>query len=635
MGDRLPKVFISYSWDDENHKEWVLNFATRLKNDGINVILDQWHAKPGDQLPEFMERAVKDSQFVLCICTPGYKKKSEKRGGGAGYEGHIITGEMFTHRNQRKFIPILRSGKWKGAAPSWMIGKVYIDLFGNPYSEKNYKELLMTLQGKNRKAPSVEKFTTVKSGDDDENFEFVNREIELGTLEKFYDSYWQCALVSAPTGYGKSRLLQRLIDRVQENDGLKKKWNYRYIDLAVCKNPENIIDYLWEEICGDKRTDSYTEEEKLKDVCREILDGMSKPVGRGPARGVLLMIDSIENVRPSDTAWFAQVFHEIITGSYIDYERNQVAFPVRLILSGTNTESFWKEYKKWEISSGRKRFLRAPQTLALSAFKKIHVEELISRRTNRKFEIGQETIEDIADKLLYLSGGHPGVINGIMDDLFEINLRGYDDYLRDNRKKLVKKYVSMVAQKILRHFPSPKDQKDIKTICTFRLIDLKTLNKLQAEGLTTSNANINLLGLLCENKILKPPSPEKLFYHDDIIRRILHLDLAFKDDKDNNHVQKTHKCAKTLYCDLIDINRENYSIHYFFVEWLFHALQITVLDGDAIASEWKSLLSKIRSESVPVEDQIRVIREKLESDSEVKYLYRDRFGRDDFSLLFN
>jgi hypothetical protein len=633
MSKRPPKVFISYSWDDEDHKEWVEKFASCLKKDGIHVILDQWNVVPGDQLPAFMERAVKHSKYVLCLCTPGYKKKSEKRRGGVGYEGHIITAEMFDG-NQRKFIPILRNGEWKKAAPSWMSGKVYIDLRGNPYDVKDYQALLMTLQGKSTKTASAEKQAQEDNANDDKNFEFVNREIELGTLEKFYDSYWQTALISAPTGYGKSRLLLRLLDKIQEKDGLKKKWNCCYIDLASCKNPENIVDYVWARICG-KRTGSYTDEEKLKDVCREILDNMSKPVGKGPARGVLLILDSIECVQSVDTDWIFRVFHGVIIGSYIDYERNQVAVPVRLIVSGTSAEAFWKEYKKWETTSKQRRFLRAPQTLTLSAFKKIHVEELISRRAKDRFEIGQETIEDIADKLLYLSGGHPSVINGIMDDLFKVNLRGYDDYLRENRRKLVKKYVSVAAQKILRHFPLLKDQKDIKTICTFRLIDLKTLNKLQMEGLTTANANISLLGQLCEEKILKLPSAEKLFYHDDIIRRILYLDLAFKDDKDIQHVQKTHECAKTLYCDLIDINRGNYSIHYFFVEWLFHTLQIAALNVDAIVSEWKFLLSKIQADSVPLDDQLRVIKEKLDSDNEVRYLYRDRFGNDNFSLLLD
>jgi hypothetical protein len=37
------KVFISYSRDREEHKAWVLTFANRLRNDGIDTILDQIH----------------------------------------------------------------------------------------------------------------------------------------------------------------------------------------------------------------------------------------------------------------------------------------------------------------------------------------------------------------------------------------------------------------------------------------------------------------------------------------------------------------------------------------------------------------------------------------------------------------
>jgi hypothetical protein len=144
---------------------------------------------------------------------------------------------------------------------------------------------------------------------------------------------------------------------------------------------------------------------------------------------------------------------------------------------------------------------------------------------------------------------------------------------------------------------------------------------------------MSLVGSLREHKILKSPKPEKFFYHDDIIRRILYLDLSFRNDKDNDHVQKTHKCAKDLYCKLIGDNHN--TIHYFFVEWLFHSLQISTLDTDAICLEWKSMLSKIEPVSLPLEDQMCAIREMLEGDSEVRYLYRDRFGVEDFSPLFD
>lgn len=154
---RMPKAFISYAWENDEHRNWVRLFAERLRNDGVEVILDQWHLAPGDQLPEFMERSIRENDFVLIICTPRYREKSDKRTGGVGYEGDIITSEVFTKGNQRKFIPILREGNWNEAAPSWLLGKYYIDLRGKKYSEDNYNDLLVTLHNLRIQAPPVGK----------------------------------------------------------------------------------------------------------------------------------------------------------------------------------------------------------------------------------------------------------------------------------------------------------------------------------------------------------------------------------------------------------------------------------------------------------------------------------------------
>jgi hypothetical protein len=118
----MPKAFISYSWDDASHKTWVREFATRLRNDGIETILDQWHSAPGEQLPAFMEQAVRDNDFVLIVCTPKYRAKFDNRTAGVGYEGDIIQGEVFVKSNHRKFIPILRRGTWEEVAPSALLG---------------------------------------------------------------------------------------------------------------------------------------------------------------------------------------------------------------------------------------------------------------------------------------------------------------------------------------------------------------------------------------------------------------------------------------------------------------------------------------------------------------------------------
>lgn len=153
----MSKAFISYSWDSDEHKEWVRTLAIRLRSDGVETVLDQWHLIPGDQLPAFMEKAIRESDYVLIVCTPHYKEKSERRLGGVGYEGDIITGQVLTTRNERKFIPILRNGKWIDAAPTWLVGKYHVDLRKEPYYESHYLDLITTMLGTREQSPPVRK----------------------------------------------------------------------------------------------------------------------------------------------------------------------------------------------------------------------------------------------------------------------------------------------------------------------------------------------------------------------------------------------------------------------------------------------------------------------------------------------
>ena len=153
--NHVPKVFVSYSWEDNKHKAWVADLCQRLRRDGVDVTLDKWHAVPGDRLPLFMERAVRENQFVLVVCTPMYKQKADGRQGGVGYEGDVITGEVMNRRIERKFIPILRRGEWREAAPSWIAGVNYIDLSDRSRVEDGYGSLLRVLHGELELAPPI------------------------------------------------------------------------------------------------------------------------------------------------------------------------------------------------------------------------------------------------------------------------------------------------------------------------------------------------------------------------------------------------------------------------------------------------------------------------------------------------
>lgn len=48
-----------------------------------------------------MEESVTSADYVLIICTPTYKKKADDRIGGIGYEGHIISDDLYSRRNER------------------------------------------------------------------------------------------------------------------------------------------------------------------------------------------------------------------------------------------------------------------------------------------------------------------------------------------------------------------------------------------------------------------------------------------------------------------------------------------------------------------------------------------------------
>lgn len=154
--DSTPTVFISYSWESDEHKQWVVDLAARLRANGINVILDHWELTPGNETTYFMEQNVIHSNFLLLVCTPTYAKKANKREGGVGYEAMIITRQLAQQVRQCKFIPVLREGNFDDSAlPVWLGSKMGIDLRGNPYSPREYEKLIRTLHNANVKAPPI------------------------------------------------------------------------------------------------------------------------------------------------------------------------------------------------------------------------------------------------------------------------------------------------------------------------------------------------------------------------------------------------------------------------------------------------------------------------------------------------
>lgn len=144
-----PKIFISYSWTNPVHEDWVINLAERLVSDGVDVVIDKWNLKEGQDKFNFMETMVKskDIQKVLIILDKKYSEKAEQRAGGVGTETQIISPKIYGDVSQEKFIPIVSEKDENGNAyvPTYLEGRIYIDLSEQDKFEENYESLLRNI----------------------------------------------------------------------------------------------------------------------------------------------------------------------------------------------------------------------------------------------------------------------------------------------------------------------------------------------------------------------------------------------------------------------------------------------------------------------------------------------------------
>jgi hypothetical protein len=141
-----PRVFISYSHDSQEHKDWILQLATRLVANGVDVILDQWDLRLGSDLPLFMEKGLSEAQRVLAICSDNYVTKANAGRGGVGYEKMILTAQLMENIDAVRIIPVIRSNITH-KLPTFLSSRLYVDFRDDAAYEAKYAELLRDIHG--------------------------------------------------------------------------------------------------------------------------------------------------------------------------------------------------------------------------------------------------------------------------------------------------------------------------------------------------------------------------------------------------------------------------------------------------------------------------------------------------------
>ncbi len=142
----VPRVFVSYSHDSQPHKKWVLDLAVRLRNSGVDAILDQWELQPGDDIPHFMERNLAVADRVIMVCTEKYVQKANAGTGGVGYEKMIVTSDLMKSIDSNKVVPIIRQAGTHDV-PVFLKSKLFIDFSLDADLEFSFDELVRALVG--------------------------------------------------------------------------------------------------------------------------------------------------------------------------------------------------------------------------------------------------------------------------------------------------------------------------------------------------------------------------------------------------------------------------------------------------------------------------------------------------------
>ncbi len=111
--EKHPKVFISYSHDSPTHADRILTFADRLGLTASRRFSTEYNPNPPEGWPRWMDRQIRDADFVLMVCTETYYKRvmgEEEPGTGLGvrWEGNLIYNYIYdTNCTNTKFILVL------------------------------------------------------------------------------------------------------------------------------------------------------------------------------------------------------------------------------------------------------------------------------------------------------------------------------------------------------------------------------------------------------------------------------------------------------------------------------------------------------------------------------------------------
>lgn len=547
---RKPAIFFSYtSFDEEFSKGALSRFRQELANhlrhkagEKIDIFQDTTDISLGQHVSERIHQELKQAKILVAIITPSYFSQEQEE--HTRCRDHL---EIFLERERQLgyndlviWVYYNRVERLDQAISQATYGGHVDDPLMRKLAARrplDWREL----RDKSFDAPEVQKEMSRLAEDILEKLwrppqpeiKFVNREQER--LEACHEYAPPYIIFDGPSGYGKTTLLDAVRTKHIEDDWLcvhvHTPEHATALGLAV------LLAQQAECLENDDPRDD------VRDLGAALASSIRQRIERQKAAGLALFIDNAEHLQSEDISVFC--------GEFLAQLQRRLTRRIRVRIAGRYIGPLWDKHAN----------LKALKIEPLRPFSFRYVKESVQELIEEQTEPDLHTAY-----LMYLTGGHPGCMKAIMEQL---DLREpAEDHFSATQERYYRDIVQPVAHHIRNAIPHTL-RTTFDTLSVFRRYNQTLLEKIIRVGILNSDT--------VPKRLETDLTATFLVYRrdgliqDEIVRRVLAIRLRY-EERD----RFLHNCkqARDIYEAHLLQSNTNRKVEHIAIECLYCELQL-------------------------------------------------------------
>lgn len=165
MKNPVGLVFVSYCWDNESHKDNVLSFVNKLRQEGYHAEIDRNLSQNESAIDfnQMMHQALTNYKKIIVVLSEGYKAKADNFEGGVGTEYRMMLADIVCNSNKYVLVSLSDFRSTETIIPFGFKGRKVLNLskedgFNELYSVLNDEKIIELAEVSNEKVKVKKKY---------------------------------------------------------------------------------------------------------------------------------------------------------------------------------------------------------------------------------------------------------------------------------------------------------------------------------------------------------------------------------------------------------------------------------------------------------------------------------------------